>query len=302
MGDRVFSEPKSIDVDEGVWGVLFDSFTVDIDGDLDLDIYMCNDFGENIAPNRWLYNDFGEFYLDESRGSDVVAHCMGVSLADLDHNGYLDMYVAGNGNQFLLLGDESGWYEAQAQWSMPSFISLQMPWGSQFLDYDNDGFLDLMVSTSDFAHAGSQLFPVWMLRQSSPGTFTEVGKELGLPQEAGGRGVIAHDINRDGLLDFLIADAFGDPWMFLSQGCTQENWLEINAPSGSIVRVQAGGKEWLMVASSDPGFAVYQPSTIHIGLGAITQVDQIDVSIPYVGTAQLFGPISVRRRLIVSGL
>ena len=302
MGGGSFSEPQDVSVDAQVWGVLFDSITVDIDGDLDLDVYMCNDFGENIAPNSWLYNDFGRFYLDDNRGSDVVAHCMGVSMADLDHNGHLDMYVTGNGNQFLLLGDEAGWYEAQASWSMPSFVSYQMPWGSVFLDYDNDGLLDLMVSTSDFAYGGSRLFPIWMLKQSEPGTFIEVGAELGFPQEAGGRGVIAHDINTDGVLDFLIADAFGDPWMFMSQGCTQNNWIEIAAPHGSIVRVQAGGKEWTMLASEDPGFAVYQPASVHIGLGDITHVDRIDVSIPYVGEAQLIGPLSVRRRLTVRGL
>ena len=177
-----------------------------------------------------------------------------------------------------------------------------MPWGSLFLDHDNDGLLDLMVSTSDFAYGGSRLFPIWMLKQSEPGTFIDVGAELGFPQEAGGRGVIAHDINTDGVLDFLIADAFGDPWMFMSQGCTQHNWIEIEAPHGSIVRVQAGGKEWTMLASEDPGFAVYQPSSVHIGLGDITHVDRIDVSIPYVGEAQLIGPLSARRRLIVSGL
>ena len=302
LGGRVFSDPQDISVQTQIWGVLFDSITVDIDGDLDLDIYMCNDFGENVAPNSWLYNDFGRFYIDDNRGSDVVAHCMGVSMADLDHNGYLDMYVTGNGNHFLLLGDEDGWYEAQANWSMPSFVSYQMPWGSQFLDYDNDGLLDLMVSTSDFAYGGSRLFPTWMLRQNVPGTFVEVGEELGLPQEAGGRGIIAHDINADGVLDFLMADAFGDPWMFLSQGCTQNNWIEIEAPHGSIVRVQAAGKEWMMLASEDPGFAVYQPSSVHIGLGDITHIDRIDVSIPYVGEAQLVGPITARRRLKLHGL
>ena len=302
LGGRVFSEPQDISVDSNIWGVLFDSILVDIDGDLDLDVYMCNDFGENVAPNSWLYNDFGRFYLGDNRGSDVVAHCMGVSVTDLDHNGYLDMYVTGNGNHFLLLGDESGWYEAQVNWGMPSFVSYQMPWGSQFIDYDNDGLLDLLVSTSDFAYDGSRLFPIWMLRQSEPGTFTEVGSDLGFPQEAGGRGVIAHDINTDGILDFLIADAFGDPWMFLSQGCTQENWIEIEAPHGSIVRVQAGAKEWMMLASEDPGFAVYQPSSVHIGLGDITHIDRIDISIPYVGDAQLIGPISARRRLKLNGL
>ena len=42
----------------------------------------------------------------------------------------------------------------------------------------------------------------------------------------------------------------------MSQGCTQNNWIEIAAPHGSIVRVQTGGKEWTMLASEDPGFAV----------------------------------------------
>jgi len=302
LGDQQFSTAQEMTISEDVWGVLFDAIAVDIDGDLDLDIYMCNDFGNEIAPNGWLYNDDGTFYDDDQRNSDIVAHCMGASLADINQDGRLDMYIAGNGNQFLLIDSPDGWIESQALWNMPSFDSFQMAWGSQFSDFNNDGLIDLMVSTSDFAQSGHLLFPVWFLEQIAPGTFEERGSELGFPQEAGGRGIIAYDINQDGVLDFLIADAFGEPWMFLSESCTQNNWIEVEAPRGSIVRIEAEGQQWTMLATTDPGFAVSQPSFVHVGLGRISKIDLITVTIPYVGTAQLTGPIQARRRLRVHGL
>jgi len=89
--------------------------------------------------------------------------------------------------------------------------------------------------------------------------------------------------------------------MFLSDSCTTNNWIEIEAPRGSIVQVEADGKQWKMLATTDPGFAVSQPSSVHIGLGDIAIVDKITVHIPYVGIAQLNGPIQARRRIRVQG-
>ena len=302
MGDQTYSSAQELGVSADIWGVMFDAIAVDIDQDLDLDVYMCNDYGEQIAPNGWLYNDNGVFYEDAQLNSDVVAHCMGASFADLNQDGQLDIYIAGNGNQFLLMGSEDGWIESQAAWEMPPFAPFQMAWGSVFSDFNNDGLVDLMVSTSDFAEAGHELFPIWFLQQTDHFTFEERGAELGFPQRAGGRGIIAHDINQDGILDFLIADAFGAPWMFLSEGCTKEYWVEIEAPRGSTVHVTSGGTTQTMLTTTDPGFAVSQPSSAHIGLGSNSRIDFIEVNIPYQGAATLKGPMQANRRLVVHGL
>ena len=122
---------------------------------------------------------------------------------------------------------------------------------------------------------------------------------LGFAQLTGGRGIIVQDVNLDGVLDFLIADAFGDPWFYVSNGCTSDNWIEVSAPSGSTVAVNAGGKQWNMLASNNPGFAASQPAMVHIGLGEINKIDSIVVKIPYRGTATLQGPLETRRRLTV---
>ena len=299
LGDRTFSHPQELDVADDFWGVLFDAIPIDIDGDSDLDIYMCNDFGSEFAPNGWLMNDNGDFVAGEPFYSDVVAHCMGASFGDVDQDGLFDIYVAGNGNQFLLINSPAGWIESSSSWSLPSFKSLQMAWGSAFTDYDNDGLIDLVVTTSDFAGDGHQLFPIWMLRQTPSGTFVEEGESLGFAQLTGGRGIIVQDVNLDGVVDFLIADAFGDPWFYVSNGCTSDNWIEVSAPSGSTVAVNAGGKQWNMLASNNPGFAASQPAMVHIGLGEINKIDSIVVKIPYRGTATLQGPLETRRRLTV---
>ena len=90
--------------------------------------------------------------------------------------------------------------------------------------------------------------------------------------------------------------------MYLSQGCTKDHWVEVEAPKGSIVRVRAGGSTWTMLATTDPGFAVSQPSSVHIGLGSTARIDSIEVDIPYQGTATLKGPIQANRRLVIHGL
>ena len=59
-------------------------------------------------------------------------------MADLDHNGHLDMYVT-NGNQCFLVMRQGGMKHKPVEYTF--FVSYQMPWGSVFLDYDNDGLL-----------------------------------------------------------------------------------------------------------------------------------------------------------------
>jgi hypothetical protein len=99
------------------------------------------------------------------------------------------------------------------------------------------------------------------------------------------------------VLDLLAADFERDPWVLLSEGCTANNWIEVEAPTGTIVTVVAGEQRWMAVANRHQGFGSSQPPVAHIGLGEVEAIDHIHLQVPWFGEAWLVEETSARRRL-----
>jgi hypothetical protein len=102
--------------------------------------------------------------------------------------------------------------------------------GCAFLDYDGDGWLDiLLVNGMDWAghkqrHGALQLF-----RNRRNGTFTDVTKEAGLAVEMYGMGVAVADYNNDGFPDILIT-AVGQNRLFQNTG--KGHFVDVTEKSG----------------------------------------------------------------------
>jgi len=302
-GQRAFVE-VGLSSDSPVWGVGFDSSHIDIDGDGDLDAYLCHDNGPQLNGNVLLEND-GAGGLESAanqRGLDVVTFCMGTSWGDVNNDGLLDAYLATMDEHYLMLRDPGGsYYEASNTAQFPTYVAgfgaNQMGWGSSLVDIDNDGLVDLLLGTSDFSDGNPTPYPLWLLHQQSDGTFAEISESLGLPQNAGPRGVITQDLNQDGVVDFLVGDMFRSPYLFLSDGCTASNWLEVQAPDGTQVLVESGGVRRVALITTDPGYGASVLPKAHFGLGEADSIDRITLALPGGTEVALDGPIEPRRRL-----
>ena len=280
---------EAIKVAEGAdeWGRVFDLTPVDWDNDGDLDLYLCNDFGSVAGGNGVLINNGDcSFESGDSRGSDLVIDCMSSSFGDLNGDGELDIFNTATDNHHLLIHSSGGFYESNSSISGAEMTGSQMGWGSQIIDYNNDGLNDILVSTSDFTESDADVFPIQLLQQSSDGLFTEIGEELGLPQEAAGRGLIARDLNNDGIPDFVIADFRRPSWIFTSNGCTSNGWVTINAPEGTIVEIITDLGDHTALVTGGPGFAASMPSQAHIGLGSAT-VERVELTRPNMETERV---------------
>lgn len=299
LGGRTFAEPVSIADGEPAWGASFDALPMDWDGDADPDLYICNDFGNLFGPNWVLINDGkGGFTKGDDLGAGITTACMGASAADMNADGLLDLYLTSTAEHFLLQGTQAGFVDVSSAWGLPEAeYKYQMLWGAQLADYDNDGLTDIFTATSQFSLDDASPYPLWMIRQDAPGSFVEVGASLGLPQQTMSRTAIAHDLNGDGVLDLLATDASRSAWVLLSEGCTAENWIEIEAPSGTTVVVEAGGVKRAMLVTREPGMGASLPAVAHIGLGAAEEVDRITAQLPWLGERTLVGPIPARQRV-----
>ena len=121
--------------------------------------------------------------------------------------------------------------------------------------------------------------------------------ELGLSEETMSRIAIAHDINNDGIEDLIASSASRLAHVYVSDGCTENNWIEIDGPESSIVQVVVGSDVWTYYISGSNGMASYQSRSVHIGLGNIEEVDYISLRRPWQAPVFFIGPIQTNQKI-----
>lgn len=210
----------------------------DYDGDGYLDIYFVNGAGMPSLvkdgerhKNRLLHNNGNLTFTDvtDKAGVGGAGYGMGVAVGDYDNDGKPDLYVANiNGNQLFhnegngvftdvtaRAGVAGGLFKGRKMWSV----------GAAWLDYNNDGRLDLFVSnycqwdpeTEQPCLVNNQrvscnpryygALPHTLYRNNGGGTFTDVSEETGLAVHVGrGMGVAVADYDGDGYPDLFVAN------------------------------------------------------------------------------------------------
>ena len=194
----------------------------DVDGDGLVDLY----FTSNLGSNR-LYRNLGQFRFedvtDRAGVADSVGWKSGVTMADVNGDGHLDIYVSGvddqmNGRNVLYINNNDGTFTDRTDAYGLGFSG----YGTQvaFFDYDRDGDLDLYLLTSSTllhrarsrnlsrsAHdstAGDRLY------RNDSGKFRDVSEQAGIygGVEGFGLGVVVSDVNLDGCPDIYVANDF----------------------------------------------------------------------------------------------
>jgi len=283
-----------------IWGPAFQVTLRDVNIDGLLDAYVCNDSGATDPPNRLLLND-GDLRFTDAPGSDleVTMFCMGASWGDADDDGDLDLYLAGAERQLLLMPTpDQAWVDMTAASGLGDRFNVgDMAWGSALSDVDNDGAIDLLVGMGDFWTATAARVDARHYRRDGD-RFIRDDTSLPLPTATSQRGVLTHDLNGDGVLDVVFGDALRTPWVLESDGCSEGAWLEVQAPRGAEVRVEAEGTTRAALVTGEPGWGATGPAVAHIGLGDVTTVDRLALRLPNGEEVTLDGPFEPRRRVV----
>ncbi|MCB9797759.1 MAG: CRTAC1 family protein [Alphaproteobacteria bacterium] len=281
----------------------FDGLWFDYEGDGDLDFFLANDLGRLHGGNQLFVNEGGALVeVSEAPATDLALDSMAGDAADFDRDGVADLYVTCALSNQLLQGLPDGGFVdvGLARGAQPITHGWGMAWAGLWLDHDNDDALDLLVAQGDLLPETGDTdalyeAPVHLLRQTDAG-FEERGPALGLPVTGSHRAAVAVDFNDDGVLDLLLTHNDAPPELLLSEGCGEGSWLEIEAPLGSELVVEGGGRTWVEHVDTDSSYGAAKPPIVHLGLGEVEVIDR--VTLHYAGTSDsLFGPLSARRRL-----
>lgn len=230
---------------------------LDYDSDGWMDIYLVNsgkcDFFDPNPPlrNALYHNNRDGTFTDvtEKAGVPGGGYGQGVAVGDYDGDGFPDLYVTQYGRNILYHNNGDGTFAdvtEKAGVAAPGWSSSAV-----WFDYDNDGRLDLFVcqfvefskAVNKDCHSGEDATrgyciprvykptASWLFHNNGDGTFTDVSKNSGIAASRGKAwGVVATDINNDGLLDLFVANDTVANFLFMNRG--NGKFEEIAEPAG----------------------------------------------------------------------
>jgi enediyne biosynthesis protein E4 len=206
----------------------------DVNNDGLVDLY----FSGNENSGR-LYINKGNFKFEdvtEKAGLITNRWCTGVSMVDINQDGWLDIYINvagstkfGNTANLLYINCKNGTFTEEA--AKYGIADTRLTMNASFFDYDKDGDLDLFLITNPADERVNDVNTITEINQEgeSPGTdilyrndgpvvslplggrkggFTDVSKEAGILKEGYSLGAAISDVNNDGWPDIYVSNDF----------------------------------------------------------------------------------------------
>ncbi len=292
-------------------GVLFSDFN----DDGHPDIYITNDKSRNVLyvnSGKGTFTDVGGSY-----GVDSPLSGMGVTVGDYDNDGDMDIFSTYTQKETNILYKNRVVSYANGKRGRPSshFVNTTVKagmgeevgvgyfgWGTEFLDYDNDGYVDIFIANGhgmpDFDNPRStigqrnQLF-----RNSGDGTFLEVygNTGYGLRLKNSSRGVAKGDFDNDGDIDILVTNNNGYATLLKNDAGNVNNWLNIKLVGtksnrdaiGARVRVTAGQMCQTRELRCGSGYLSQSDIRLCFGLGGNSKAGMVEIRWPS-GNEEIF--------------
>jgi hypothetical protein len=290
----------------------FTAIFVDVNGDGKPDLVVGNDS----EPN-FLYINKGDGTFDDQSyvsgfalnkdGREIAS--MGIAAGDYENNGLVDFFVTDFGDDYKVLyrndGDASftdvSYKAGIAQTTIP-FVG----WGDGFLDYDNDGWLDLFAANGhvypqvDQHDWGTSFAERPLLFHNVPPTgpgsnkdrrfeYVPPVKGTGLADLIAARGAAFGDLFNDGKIDVVINPIDGPPVLLRNVNPDHNHWVEMKLVGGpksprdatcATVYLQANGMRMRQDVLASGSYISSNDRRLHFGLGEAKEAGTAEIHWP----------------------
>jgi hypothetical protein len=276
--------------------------TLDFDDDGWVDAYVANDSN----PSTLYRNNHDGTFTDVA----VSAGCaysqdgkpqagMGVAIGDYDRNGTMDVFKTN------FAGDTSTLYANLGKGlcddrTFAGGIGVNtrwLGWATGFVDFDNDGWLDLFLANGHVypevaqlqTEAGYKQRKVVYLNLGN-GRFADVTERLGPPATTprAARGAAFGDVDNDGDVDVVVNNVHAPPDLFRTESDPARHWVLLKlvgtssnrSAIGARVALTAGGATQWQEVRGGGSYISQNDTRVHFGLGGAARVERLRVRWP----------------------
>jgi len=276
-----------------IWG--------DYDNDGWLDLFVANDSTPNYLYHNNKNGTFTEVGFEQGVSyseSGGEQGSMGVTWGDFDLDGKLDLFITNFETEpnalYKNLGDK-GFVDVTLASKIGQPSRPYVGWGTSFVDFDNDGWPDLLVANG---HVYPQLElsqgkyqtgyrqPFLLFRNLGDGTFEETSKDAGLRSLplASRRGAAFGDLNNDGLVDVIVVNLGEAPTVLLntSENRNQSVTFKLTQPGGNQEAIGArltlrtSKHLYIQEVRAGASYLSQNDLRLHFGLGADEKIESVE--------------------------
>jgi hypothetical protein len=262
----------------------------DYDRDGHIDLFIAND-----SMPEFLYHNKGDGTFEDVALSSGVAvdgegHTyagMGVDFADYNNDGLPDLVVTDLASQMYALyrnnGDGTFTYDSYPS-GLGRMTMAHSGWGVRFIDYDNDGWKDLLITQGHDLDTIQLNFPnlryrePMLLARNTGQKFVDVSSQSGdIFQKAWvGRGLALGDIDNDGRLDAVVTGNDGALYVLHNATPTQNHWLTLllmghksnRDAIGAEVKITTAQGIQMATVTTAGSYLSSSDKRVHFGLGS----------------------------------
>jgi len=292
----------------------------DFDGDGWPDVFIANDsVAEQLFRNKHD-GTFAEVALAAGLAYDQNGHVfagMGADFGDYENSGWPSVFVNALANQkYKLFRNDKGTFDdVTDSIGLGASTMSHSGWGAKWIDYDNDGWLDLFVAQGHVMDNIQLTEPTLryleppLLLRNQQGRFSSVSQHndpvFMIPLAA--RGAAFGDLDNDGLMDIAINCNDGHAIILHNRGGNGNHWLMLNLTGtssnrdaiGSKIRlVTDSGQQQTRFVSTAGSYISASDKRAHFGMGPSKKLKLIEITWPS-GIVQRLEPVAVDQILTV---
>src|SRR6267142_1810321 len=275
---------------------------------------MCGPRGLGSAKNI-LYHSRGDgtfedvttkAHIDQTDGH----YAFSVSTFDYNDDGWPDIYVACDSTPSILYRNNGdGTFDDVTSAASLGLYTKYLGWGTMFLDFDNDGWPDLLLVNGhvypevDKNNLGSSYKePRILYHNNGDKTFRDISAQAGpgITAVHAGRGLAIGDLWNDGRISAVISNMNAIPSLLVNQVRSPNHWIGLKTVGtksnrdgiGARVTLKMGARVLVDEVRSGSSYDSNCDIRVHFGLGAATKIDWIRVRWPS-GLTERFENMSV---------